>query len=42
MFFSLTRNQDYSSQYQNDKPSEVSGIPSANEGIEDLDDEIPF
>ena len=34
--------QDYSSQYQKDKPAEVNSSPTANEGISDLDDEIPF
>ena len=34
--------QDYSSQYQKDKPGEVNSSPTANEGISDLDDEIPF
>ena len=34
--------KDYSSQYQNEKTAEVSNSPAENEGIGDLDDEIPF
>ncbi len=34
--------QDYASQYQKDKPGEVDNRPTENEGINDLDDEIPF
>ena len=36
------QNQSHVSQYQNEKTASLADVPTENEGIGDLDDEIPF